>query len=67
MSMDIDFELNADRLREECGVFGIYGHPDAAALTALGLHALHVRTAAADANPTEAPSCRTPTMPHLKN
>ena len=43
MSMDLDFELNADRLREECGVFGIYGHPDAAALTALGLHALQHR------------------------
>ncbi len=28
-----------DRLREECGVFGIFGHPDAAAITALGLHA----------------------------
>ncbi|MCA3554043.1 amidophosphoribosyltransferase [Aestuariivirga sp.] len=43
MSMDIDSGLNADRLREECGVFGIYGHPDAAALTALGLHALQHR------------------------
>ena len=43
MSMDLDFELNAARLREECGVFGIYGHPDAAALTALGLHALQHR------------------------
>jgi amidophosphoribosyltransferase len=43
MSIDLDFELNADRLREECGVFGIYGHPDAAALTALGLHALQHR------------------------
>ncbi|HXL69268.1 MAG TPA: amidophosphoribosyltransferase [Xanthobacteraceae bacterium] len=32
-----------DRLREECGVFGIYGHPDAAAITALGLHALQHR------------------------
>ena len=32
-----------DRLREECGVFGIFGHPDAAALTALGLHALQHR------------------------
>lgn len=32
-----------DRLREECGVFGILGHPDAAALTALGLHALQHR------------------------
>jgi amidophosphoribosyltransferase len=32
-----------DRLREECGVFGIYNHPDAAAFTALGLHALQHR------------------------
>ncbi len=32
-----------DQLREECGVFGIYGHPDAAAITALGLHALQHR------------------------
>jgi amidophosphoribosyltransferase len=32
-----------DHLREECGVFGVFGHPDAAALTALGLHALQHR------------------------
>jgi amidophosphoribosyltransferase len=32
-----------DKLHEECGVFGIFGHPDAAALTALGLHALQHR------------------------
>lgn len=32
-----------DRLREECGVFGIFNHPDAAAVTALGLHALQHR------------------------
>ncbi|MGE3708783.1 MAG: amidophosphoribosyltransferase [Hyphomicrobiaceae bacterium] len=32
-----------DRLREECGVFGIFGHPEAAAITALGLHALQHR------------------------
>jgi amidophosphoribosyltransferase len=32
-----------DKLREECGVFGIYGHEDAAALVALGLHALQHR------------------------
>jgi amidophosphoribosyltransferase len=38
-----DFDPNADRLREECGVFGIFGHPDAAAITALGLHALQHR------------------------
>ena len=37
------FDLDADRLREECGVFGIFGHPDAAAITALGLHALQHR------------------------
>jgi amidophosphoribosyltransferase len=41
---DVDsFDPNADRLREECGVFGIFGHPDAAAITALGLHALQHR------------------------
>jgi len=32
-----------DKLHEECGVFGIYGHGEAAALTALGLHALQHR------------------------
>ena len=32
-----------DRLREECGVFGIFQHDGAAALTALGLHALQHR------------------------
>src|SRR5437868_13079068 len=37
------FDLEADRLHEECGVFGIFGHPDAAAITALGLHALQHR------------------------
>jgi amidophosphoribosyltransferase len=35
--------LYGDRLREECGVFGIFGNEDAAALTALGLHALQHR------------------------
>ena len=40
---DLSLDLNADRLREECGVFGIFGHPDAAAITALGLHALQHR------------------------
>ena len=38
-----DFDLDGDTLREECGVFGIYGHPDAAAITALGLHSLQHR------------------------
>ena len=31
------------RLKEECGVFGIFNNNDAAALTALGLHALQHR------------------------
>src|SRR6201992_3825733 len=38
-----DQDLHGDTLREECGVFGIFGHPDAAAITALGLHALQHR------------------------
>src|SRR3979411_2088229 len=38
-----DSELKWDPLREECGVFGIFGHPEAAAITALGLHALQHR------------------------
>lgn len=32
-----------DKLREECAVFGVYGHVDAAAHVALGLHALQHR------------------------
>ena len=32
-----------DKLKEECGIFGVFGHPDAAALTALGMHALQHR------------------------
>src|SRR5579872_5503878 len=32
-----------DHLKEECGVFGVFGHPEAAALVALGLHALQHR------------------------
>jgi amidophosphoribosyltransferase len=38
-----DTELGGDSLREECGVFGIFGHPEAATITALGLHALQHR------------------------
>jgi amidophosphoribosyltransferase len=38
-----ELDIDADRLREECGVFGVFGHPEAAALTALGLHALQHR------------------------
>jgi amidophosphoribosyltransferase len=42
-SFDVDDDLSGDMLREKCGVFGIYGHPEAAAITALGLHALQHR------------------------
>ena len=35
--------FEGDTLHEECGVFGIFGHPDAGALTVLGLHALQHR------------------------
>jgi len=38
-----DFDLDGDLLREECGVFGVFGREEAAALTALGLHALQHR------------------------
>ena len=40
MSADI---WDGDTLREECGIFGVYGHPGASALVALGLHALQHR------------------------
>ncbi len=35
--------LDGDRLREECGVFGVTGPQDAASFVALGLHALQHR------------------------
>jgi amidophosphoribosyltransferase len=36
-------DLAEDRFHEECGVFAIYGHPEAANLTYLGLYALQHR------------------------
>lgn len=35
--------MNLTRPQEECGVFGIYGHPEASNLTYLGLYALQHR------------------------
>jgi amidophosphoribosyltransferase len=35
--------FDAETLHEECGVFGIFGHADAGALSVLGLHALQHR------------------------
>ena len=36
-------KFDLDKLREECGIFGISSHEDASALVALGLHALQHR------------------------
>lgn len=36
-------DADGDKLREECGIFGVIGAKEAAALTALGLHALQHR------------------------
>ena len=35
--------FDSDKLREECGIFGIWGADSASAITALGLHALQHR------------------------
>ncbi len=35
--------LHVDKFKDECGVFGIFGHPEAANLTYLGLYALQHR------------------------
>src|ERR1700745_3300629 len=44
LSVDIDpRESNLDGFHEECGVFGVYGHPEAANLVYLGLYALQHR------------------------
>ena len=36
-------ELRLDKFHEECGIFGIFGHPEASTLTQLGLFALQHR------------------------
>ncbi len=38
-----DEKIQDDKPHEECGVFGVFGHPDSAKLTVLGLHALQHR------------------------
>ena len=43
MSQVIRDESEDDKMHEECGVFGVWGVSDAAAVTALGLHALQHR------------------------
>ena len=39
----MSFWFDEDGLNEECGVFGIFNHPDAAELTYYGMHALQHR------------------------
>ena len=41
--MDASHRFADDKPREECGIFGIHGHAESAAHTALGLHALQHR------------------------
>lgn len=41
--IDFDDSCPFDKLHEECGVFAIYGHPEAANLVYLGLYALQHR------------------------
>ncbi len=43
MLTTLPFDNDDDKLKEECALFGIFNHPDSAALTALGLHALQHR------------------------
>ena len=43
MSHDFAFNEADDHFHDECGVFGIFGRQDAAAVAALGLHALQHR------------------------
>ena len=40
---EFDPEIDADKLKEECGVFGVNGVSDASTFVALGLHALQHR------------------------
>ena len=39
----MSFWFDENGLNEECGVFGIFNHPDAAELTYYGMHALQHR------------------------
>ncbi len=43
MSKNKQLPFDNDRISEECGIFGIFGSPEAHLLTALGLHALQHR------------------------
>ncbi len=40
---EVQFDADFDKLHEECGVFALYGHPEASNLVYLGLYALQHR------------------------
>ena len=40
---DLARERDEDRIKDECGVFGVHGHPEAAKISYLGLYALQHR------------------------
>ena len=46
--VDSSEEVPFDKLHEECGVFGIFGHPQAAAIVALALYRLLSHTSGLD-------------------
>ncbi len=39
----MDHDFPTVEIKEECGIFGIFGHPEAAKLTYFGLYALQHR------------------------
>ena len=40
---ELGLSAELEDIHEECGIFGVWGHPDAARLTYFGLHALQHR------------------------
>jgi amidophosphoribosyltransferase len=43
VKIEVMDELRLDKFHDECGIFGIFGHPEASTLTQLGLFALQHR------------------------
>ena len=57
-------QLPFDKFREECGVMGIYAHPEAAKLAYLGLYALqHRGQESAGITSSDSGSLRVPSIP----
>ena len=53
-----------DHFHDECGVFGVQGHPEASNITYLGLYALQHRS---KAFPLRARHCGRNTLEHLRS